>query len=131
MLNSFLFQCINVCFFNQCSLVSLSALPSFTTSPASLVSASLPHPPRLRQPLQPHPPQPQLVRRLRGPAGPPPAGGTGQDDSHVSVESGHRAGLAGGCHGDAHVYPHLLRKYQEWEGRIFIYLFCVHSIKFY
>lgn len=70
---------------------------------------------RLGQPLQPHPSQP--VRRLGGPAGPSPAGGAGQDDAHVPVEGGHRAGLAGGCHGDAHVHPQLFRERQERKGR--------------
>lgn len=70
---------------------------------------------RLGQPLQPHPSQP--VRRLGGPAGPSPAGGAGQDDAHVPVEGGHRAGLAGGCHGDAHVHPQLFREREERKGR--------------
>lgn len=33
------------------------------------------------------------------------------------MEGWHGAGLAGGCHGDAHVYPELLRKREEWKGK--------------
>lgn len=101
-------------------LLPLPPLPSLT--PASTAHFSpqiIPLPvtttARLGQPLQPHPPQP--VRRLGGPAGPSPAGGAGQDNAHVPVEGGHRAGLAGGCHGDAHVHPQLLRERQERKGR--------------
>lgn len=83
--------------------------------PPTIITHPLDHPLRLGQPLQPHPSQP--VRRLGGPAGPSPTGGAGQDDAHVPVESGYRAGLAGGCHGDAHVHPQLLRERQERKGR--------------
>lgn len=104
----------------HCSLCPLPPVPSLTPSTTSLTcpppSSSTALPLRLRLPLQPHPPQP--VRRVRGPAGPPPAGGAGQDDAHVPVEGWDRAGLAGGCHGNADVHPQLLRKCQEWKGRI-------------
>lgn len=98
----------------------LPPLPSLTPAstahfPPELITIPLDHLLRLGQPLQPHPSQP--VRRLGGPAGPSPAGGAGQDDAHVPVEGGHGAGLAGGCHGDAHVHPQLLGERQEREGR--------------
>ncbi|KAK1897812.1 Kazrin [Dissostichus eleginoides] len=42
----------------------------------------------LGQPVQPDPPQPQPIRRLRGSAGPPAAGGAGPLLAHVPVEAG-------------------------------------------
>lgn len=110
--------------------VILILLSSLLLTHCHLCLHSHPHPPhishpkssplpstttRLGQPLQPHPSQP--VRRLGGPAGPSPAGGAGQVDAHVSVEGRHSAGLAGGCHGDAHVHPQLLGERQERKGR--------------
>lgn len=68
----------------------------------------IPAPPdqsRLRQHLQPDPSQPI---RWRGAAGAAAAGGAYAQQAHVSVEGGHCAGLAGGCHGNAHVHACLL-----------------------
>lgn len=103
-------------FFAFSSLTIPTSTSAFTQQPQLHHPHVSPHPPRLRQPVQPHAPQP--VRRVRGPAGPPPAGGAGQVHTHVSVEGGHCAGLAGGCHGNAHVHTHLFGKRQEWQGRI-------------
>lgn len=112
---------INILFLYR-SLYPLPPLPSLATLDYITHMSPLTHSPRLGQPLQPHSPQP--VWRVWGPAGPPPAGGAGQDDTHVPVEGRHRAGLAGGCHGDAHVHPRMLRKCQEWKGRIASLTWC-------
>lgn len=62
---------------------------------------------------QPHTAEP--VWR-RGAAGPPPAGGAHSKHMHVTVEGRCSPGLAGGCHGNAHVHPSLLWKRQKWQG---------------
>lgn len=80
----------------------------FCSQPLKFAPPPIPAPPdqsRLRQPLQPEPSQPI---RWRGAAGAAAAGGAYAQQAHVSVEGGHCAGLAGGCHGNAHVHACLL-----------------------
>lgn len=87
------------------------------SEPLKLAPPPIPAPPdqsRLRQPSQPEPSKPI---RWRGAAGAAAAGGAYAQQAHVSVEGGHCAGLAGGCHGNAHVHARLLRECQEWEGK--------------
>lgn len=109
---------ILVCSYRRATapLLPLSHLPK---SSCSYLSSHSPfaHLSRLRQSLKPHPPQSQPIGR-GGSAGPPPAGGACPWHAHVAVEGGHRAGLAGGRHGDAHVHSRLLRECEEWQGMI-------------
>lgn len=69
---------------------------------------------RLGQPVQPHEAEPQPVGG-RGAGGPAAAGGAGQDHPHVPLEGRHRAGLAGGGHGHAHVRQGLCGETDEQE----------------
>lgn len=65
---------------------------------------------------QPHTAEPVW---WRGAAGPPPAGRAHSKHMHVTVEGRCSPGLAGGCHGNAHVHPSLLWKRQKWQGTPF------------